>query len=491
MDTLPAELLLSVFEATDGLAAPVLSCVCARWSALVKKRKRALRQTVARLEYNTAHQRHVCTLKRRCASRYACLAMDRGRWNIVEWMLDCAGPFDAVNDADNYAYLVAAATGDLDRLKRIIHKIGFCSNIESVCSHAAEGGHLHVVKHLWRRMRSIRGIGGTCLPKAAAGGHLDVVKWLYSNGCAGLQCALLRAAYCGNMEVLLWFKGRGVEWNADMCCQAARGGQLDVLRQLRSDGCQWNPDTCASAAGEGHLGVIQWVVEKGCRLDDTRALVNAAYGGHSGIVEWLHNVSGRWDEGVCAGAALRGNVEALRWARANGCPWGEVTCTNAAKGGHLDILTWARANRCPWDRVACFGAALCHDHLSVLEWIRIDGFLNESYCSRAASMSNLPMLQWLRGEGCPWSAEVCETAASRGDLTMVRWAVSSGCPRNETASFYAAVGGHLTVLEWLLDNGCPWDDGLVTSWYKPLHVDQPDVFQWLVARGHLLSYSKK
>ena len=66
---------------------------------------------------------------------------------------------------------------------------------------------------------------------AAAGGHLEVLKWARTNGCG---------------------------WNHRVCTEAARHGHLEVLKWARSHGCPLDADTCSSAAAGGRLEVLQW-----------------------------------------------------------------------------------------------------------------------------------------------------------------------------------------------------------------------------------------
>ena len=55
--------------------------------------------------------------------------------------------------------------------------------------------------------------------------------------------------------------------------------------------------------------------------------------------------------------------------------------------------------------------------------------MDEDVMKCAARSGNLELVQWLRGEGCPWDAETC---------------------------FYAVEGGHVEVLRLARENGCPW-----------------------------------
>ena len=46
----------------------------------------------------------------------------------------------------------------------------------------------------------------------------------------------------------------------------------------------------------------------------------------------------------------------------------------------------------------------------------------------AAESGNLELVQWLRGEGCPWDWGTCYWATDRGHVPVLRWARTNGCP---------------------------------------------------------------
>ena len=46
---------------------------------------------------------------------------------------------------------------------------------------------------------------------------------------------------------------------------------------------------------------------------------------------------------------------------------------------------------------------------------------------RAAKSGNLELVQWLRGEGCPWDWYTCAMAVHRGRVEVLRWLRENGC----------------------------------------------------------------
>ena len=47
--------------------------------------------------------------------------------------------------------------------------------------------------------------------------------------------------------------------------------------------------------------------------------------------------------------------------------------------------------------------------------------------TQAVRSGNLQVVQWLRGEGCPWDSETCYWAVAQGHVEVLRWARENGC----------------------------------------------------------------
>ncbi|CAM9579349.1 unnamed protein product [Chrysoparadoxa australica] len=117
--------------------------------------------------------------------------------------------------------------------------------------------------------------------EAASGGHLHVLKWLR--------------------------KGDDpCPWNADTAAAAARGSHLPVLQWLRKgdDPCHWNTDTAASG---GHLRVLEWLVrrEDPCPAGE-RLMHSTACWGHLHVMKWAREIDCAWDADVFRWAASGG-----------------------------------------------------------------------------------------------------------------------------------------------------------------------------------------
>ena len=70
----------------------------------------------------------------------------------------------------------------------------------------------------------------------------------------------------------------------------------------------------------------------------------------------------------------------------------------------------------------------------------------------AAKSGNLGLVQWLRGEGCPWDWETCDRAVDNGHVEVLRWVRANGCPwRAYTRAEAAAKLGYTDDLGNLVD----------------------------------------
>ena len=54
--------------------------------------------------------------------------------------------------------------------------------------------------------------------------------------------------------------------------------------------------------------------------------------------------------------------------------------------------------------------------------------MDKRLMANAAMSGNLELIQWLRGEGCPWDYLTCFNAVNKGHVEVLRWARENGCP---------------------------------------------------------------
>lgn len=65
------------------------------------------------------------------------------------------------------------------------------------------------------------------------------------------------------------------------------------------------------------------------------------------------------------------------------------------------------------------------------------------------------MLQWARGNGCPWDQNACSNAAREGRLDTLRWVGAGGCSWDHIMNRLAALYRKELVMEWAKVKGYP------------------------------------
>jgi len=514
MNELPCEIVSLVLAHSNDLALPVLRCVCPLWNALLKF---SARQRGPWKPLNTKRlcdvspfvkDKHVCATARRCAVHYAHAVVARGWWNILDWMLDCAGPLGSINNVDKSACLRAVLDSDLPRVREWVAK-GWEWDRSDAWIHAAHHAQMPVLQWInaQRPLYKLRIMDDVLVRAAAGGGHIHMIEWLRSKGCTWSERACTMAAQEGHLHALQWLRERGCPWDEKVCARAMRNGHLHIVEWARANGCPWdyrtfanaakvgdvgaarrllemncpwNGDPCALAARHGHFTMLRWLRDNGCPWDG-RVCAWAVDGRHRDIILWARQEGCAWSSTACLFAASNGDLDMLRWLRDNGCPWNERTCTDATYDGHFGVLKWARANGCPWSRDASVGAAW-GGNLDMLQWLCINECPWDALgiCMVATDGGHMHVLEWMHERGdLVRDKRLCTAAACAGRLDVLQWLRTNECPWDHTVCSRAATEGHIEVLEWARDNGCPWNP-LAYSKLFP-HIDHRELAAYLEA----------
>lgn len=291
----------------------------------------------------------------------------------------------------------AAKDGRMDLIK-LYRDIG-CPWDIWMFSHAAEGGHLDILKWLKDQLDNDELTLATvdyatvcthAQVHAASKGHLIVLEWLIDNGCLWDKRSCVVAARGGHLHILKWLKENGCPSdNERVSMAAAEGGHLEILEWMKQsskeNGCGIHDmdnkiTACIKAASGGHLDILKWLEQEGALVLDSPAITYAAQNGHFDVVKWLYDVgcsSGSlWNDLTCSYAAISGNFEILEWLiekfREKGDYWGKDVCLGAASSGHIEILKWLiktfDRDECPLD-MNCINSADTSGHTDILEWL--------------------------------------------------------------------------------------------------------------------------
>eukprot|EP00953_Heterococcus_sp_UTEX-ZZ885_P029057 15462-Heterococcus_DN1.PRE.1 len=135
-----------------------------------------------------------------------------------------------------------------------------------------------------------------------------------------------------------------------------------------------------------------------------------------------------------------------------------ATVHGAAEYNELPVLQFLHAQNCPWD--ASIAAVLARrGKLELLRWAIEQGCPFDKYAilTSAASSGNIETTAWVRQLPKVEINDYAITAAAgQGHTAMCEYLRTEQCPWDEQACEFAAEHCHLNTLRWLHENGCPW-----------------------------------
>jgi hypothetical protein len=264
---------------------------------------------------------------------------------------------------------------------------------------AIEGGHLHILE--WMTILKIPEIGEGFSDYYRAISSLsdninkiDVLNWLYVNGHELFDGCLysIAAAYNNDINIL--------QWLLDNECP------LDIDDLL---------DLTETAANIGNIDILKWMLKNNLYLDMHECAINATIGedGCLNVLAWLlTDMRDYWGQELYLTEIRETNN------------WGVDLCYSAARLGLLNVLQWLIENGCPCNINMCIIYAIKNDYLVILKWAttHIDFSWNSDFCSQAAEIGYLGILQWLIENKCPYDIDTCvELAKESGHFHILRW----------------------------------------------------------------------
>lgn len=383
------------------------------------------------------------------------------------------------------------------------------------CKTAAARGDLQSLQ--WLRIERAAPWDESVCAAAALGGHLATLQWARKTGAPWSAAVLRNAAKGGHFATFRWARRAKAPWDGKVLRIAAKHGSFRIFRWCF---CHRAPsmDTAERFAGyfaaAGCLEAVRWMYEKDL-IEENRGtfadiLVSAAAGGHPQILRWaLSKNLATLDEDTVnmlyAAAAVNGRLVFLQWLQRHGCPPNQYVCEQAAAGGHLECLRWAVAQEGITLSPGVYVCAARSGDLPLLQWVRAQGApWTTNVYPAAIDSGNVELIQWVLDQapseanvgflldfGDQWRVEAldaacCETAcveaARNGKLAILEWAAAHGAKiTTRRAGVLAAKGGHLGVVKWLHARGDPlaWDS-VVEYAAEEGHLS---VVQWAVANG--------
>jgi hypothetical protein len=329
------------------------------------------------------------------------------------------------------------AAPDPERVLRWMGKT-FAHQEEMMVKAAAHDNEVEVLRWLHARARaSAASFRSWVISGALHKDSIEVLEWLReTDDCANvmerkeLWEMLKRAADRGHVRSLNWLLERGGV-DAEIC----RTNSCELLRRVAS----W-----------GNMGVLEWLRERGaatpedCRANNCEILINAAGTGNMEVLEWLRERGAATPEDCRARdnkalrtAILRSSVEVLRWLHERGTlqpgdaeDTGVCNCINdVVRRGYVETLEWVYEHGLITgpSRGGLFQAAIRHDQLSCLKYMRKCGLLSAASWPRGASaeqyyaFDNHPVvLEWLIDQGLITKEDCQERAKYVSSICVLR-----------------------------------------------------------------------
>lgn len=157
---------------------------------------------------------------------------------------------------------------------------------------------------------------------------------------------------------------------------------------------------------------------------------------------------------------------------------------DAAAANDRVALAWLLDNGWDWKGFDARGAgtaAATHGHISLLEWMRGQGYdLHPDMWRGAVEGGHGDVLDWLNQHGCPTSdmGRACSLAASRGEEARIEQLLDYNLPIDSAGCYIgAAEQGHLDTLKWLHENVGGWTSSAYNS-VMMMGGDDDDIAEW-------------
>eukprot|EP01133_Synstelium_polycarpum_P002900 gene2900-3330_t len=358
------------------------------------------------------------------------LAAAGGHLEVVQWLHAYR-----TEPATVYAKDSAACGGHLDVLKFLVESRPNESCTCSALDQAASHGHLDVLIYLWERQppcSTVARITSSASDFAALEGHLDILKYIYTTipEARASDKALSHAAERGHLEVVRFLLDIGISVTSRALDAASKHGHLEVLRVLiaESQGTVQPGDAMDLACVAGFLDVAIELHSHFPRAKCTMlAYVGAAEADHVSIVEFL--LGSRPDVQV--------HGEALPHACANGStrmfqllhPRNKTMPFNwyfgAVRTGNLQVLLDLGIPLVPphQNQPNPMELAALHGNLNLFKWLHTKGLVHPdiNVVWNACKGGHLTFLNYILSvESLVFSRSIMIEACKNGNLSMVK-----------------------------------------------------------------------
>jgi hypothetical protein len=154
-------------------------------------------------------------------------------------------------------------------------------------------------------------------------------------------------------------------------------------------------------------------------------------------------------------------------------------CTKAATRGYFKLLQWARGQGCPWDTWTF--AATAAGNVKISAWLQADinpwnttrkSAFTFGYAS-TTTIDGIKVLEEMEND-----PRIAASEKSRRENYMLEWL--EACPVDVERSTDTEATTRIEFLNWMLANGCPWDAKTMTA---AIVSGNSKFFTWLIEQG--------
>jgi hypothetical protein len=271
--------------------------------------------------------------------------------------------------------------------------------------------------------------------------------------------------------------------------EAAPFDSPSMLQLAIAWGLRFRPPHYEAAGYWADIDTLVTAQQHGLHLTHLDLIRSAARSTSLAKLQWLcdeHRCSLPGD--ITSFAA--GSIEMLQWLKQRGCVFDARTGRGAARRPrNLPVLRYLKAEGCPFPKDICAVAALAGD-LEQLQWLRQQGCALGSATATAAidSSNAVCVLEWLQQQGVRFNYETMRSAAQAGATQLCQWLHdNAGCEWEAGACERAASFGHRETLRYLRQHGSPWNAEDVclgaVSFPDTYEPSTPQLLQYLLDEG--------
>lgn len=157
--------------------------------------------------------------------------------------------------------------------------------------------------------------------------------------------------------------------------------------------------------------------------------------------------------------------------------------SQAVRNGRLNILEWLHQQGFPHHNYICY-SALTYNQRCVFDWLVEHDYEIDEYCYKfAANRGDIDLLEFIwRKRSQPLPQLVYEGAAESGRLDVFEWALANGCDLSYSRAIFhlAAIYNHRQIITWMLNHGFFWTQYTSNSAIICGHVD---LLKWMIKQG--------